>query len=844
LSNKTSPITDGVDGFTGDNAHTLRARVMELLQDVDLAQTIGARGRETVADKFPIKAFVDKWRAVIEEAAAGKPNSQKRVPSHAGRNILLHYAATPITTGRYFETAARKHHRVVTAGFRCPEEVLQVWGFTRPYPSYAPQQIDLPLRDTGDEIIKNLPGDFTPDLFLWIDSGAETAPAGLDKLSCPKACFLIDTHIDPGLRLPIARLFDFTFLAQKAQVSLFEGEGIKNVHWLPLACSPELHNLPQPARDIDVAFVGSLTNRSNQRRARLLAEVKRRFPDACIAQLWPDEMANTYARSKIVLNISVKRDVNMRVFEAMASGAMLVTDDADGLADLFEEGRHLAVYHNDDDACDIIEKYLRDDAGRAAIADAGQRLVLSKHTYERRVAEIVSVMEEGGALKMETQPAAMNMFYYQSVRPEVLQFVPVSARRVLDVGCGCGAFGGALKQMGVPEVHGIELVEAPCAEARKILDSATCGNIEQMDMAFGDGYFDCITFNDVLEHLVNPAGALRKAARCLADHGVIMASLPNVRFFQVVGMLANGRWEYTDAGILDRTHLRFFTAREMEGLVRDAGLELLEIRPLSMLLPEQAPLNSDGSLDMGCMTIQPLDEKDRDDLLTYQYLIVAGKTGVDRLEPARAAIEQGAYGTAYAYALDARAVNAMERKRIMAKSAAHIGRMPEAEKLYRELVDSDPRDGVAVGELGILLVAMNRLDEARPLLECAGLQDPANDKITGALGLLFAAQGDHAQAFVHLREALEASREHHGLLGPFIGVAESVGRLADAETVAAQYADFLPANETVVMLYAELLITLGRPREAVDRIDAFLAFNPDSVAARSLLAAAKKAAQS
>ena len=159
LANLTSPLTDGRDGFVSYDADVLRARIEALLDDHDLARGIGARGRETVAAKFPLRAFVDSWREVLETAAERSPRRTEPAgpPAVPRLNILLDYVASPLTTGRYLERAARKRHRVVTAGLRAPEAVLANWGFPEPVPGYLPHEIDLPLHATYREILARLP---------------------------------------------------------------------------------------------------------------------------------------------------------------------------------------------------------------------------------------------------------------------------------------------------------------------------------------------------------------------------------------------------------------------------------------------------------------------------------------------------------------------------------------------------------------------------------------------------------------------------------------------------------------------------------------------------------------
>lgn len=838
LANWTSPITDGVDGFTSYSPVTLRRRLRELLDNPDLAREIGARGRETVARAFPIEAFAEKWRNAIFEAAERRSGVIRHVlPRRETRTkILMHYLASPLTTGQYFEEAARRRCVVLGAGFRLPEEVLRMWGFEETPPAYPPHQIELPHKAPYRMLLDRLPQGFRPDFYLWIDSGPREIEPDIGILPFPKVAYLIDTHVSPELRLEMARHFDCTFLAQKAQVELFRKAGIANVFWLPLACSPVLHDVGAFKRIYDVAYVGSFSAEEGDRRRRLLEAVAQRFPNNRIGRFWPEEMARIYAQSRIVVNASHNRDVNMRVFEAMAAGALLITDEADGLEDLFQDGVHLVIYRRDEDLLELITHYLRDEAARERIAAAGRAEVLERHTYERRIQALLETVQQtlgpitGGDPQRRKAPE-----YYDYARREVIQHVPFKTRRLLDVGCGAGVLGRTLKEeRGVSEVAGIEAIPEVGEKARASLDRVLIGDIERIDLPFTDGYFDCIVCADVLEHLVEPGLALRKLSRVLAQDGVIVISIPNARFHEMVAMLSYGGWTYADTGIMDSTHLRFFTRSSIQALVKEAGLEVGEIHPLNIFDRQLLPRNPDGSLTLGKVTIGDVSDAEYEEFLVYQYVVSACKPGLDRLTPARRALESSDNQTAFALAADAVGVNEAERRRIMGKAAARLGDLVQAERYYREALEMSGDSAVA-GEYGILLIAMNRVVEAKPYLARGLGLEPGHDRMLAAMGLVLLSEGNHEEAFAHMKRALEANYEHTGIMRPFLDLAVSLERLTEAEPIVRGFAEFYPGNLELSCDYAELLSALGRKREARDRIEQVLALSPDHGRARVLL---------
>jgi hypothetical protein len=174
-------------------------------------------------------------------------------------------------------------------------------------------------------------------------------------------------------------------------VGHFRGLGHRQVEWLPLACDPEIHGGRGGREDFDVGFVGNPEFGGRRRRLELLA---REFTMNDWRRSYPkDEITDVYSRSRIVFNSSVNGDLNMRVFEAMASGKMLVTDRIrNGQGDLFAEGVHLVGYGDDEELLRAVQTYLGDGRGREAVARAGEAEVLSKHTYDHRVESILSTI--------------------------------------------------------------------------------------------------------------------------------------------------------------------------------------------------------------------------------------------------------------------------------------------------------------------------------------------------------------------------------------------------------------------------------------------------------------------
>lgn len=167
--------------------------------------------------------------------------------------------------------------------------------------------------------------------------------------------------------------------------------------------------------------------------------------------------------------------------------------------------------------------------------------------------------------------------YYSQSRPEMLRFIPDSTERLLDIGCGEGRFGAAVKQK-LPrcETWGLE-PSAAAKEAATRNDKVVTGTIDAIK-DLPQGYFDVVTMNDVLEHIEYSEPVLEGIKGLLKPGGRLVLSLPNVRFYlHLRDLIFHKDWEYKDFGILDRTHLRFFTQKSATRLLRENGYDVREV---------------------------------------------------------------------------------------------------------------------------------------------------------------------------------------------------------------------------------------------------------------------------
>ncbi len=166
-------------------------------------------------------------------------------------------------------------------------------------------------------------------------------------------------------------------------------------------------------------------------------------------------------------------------------------------------------------------------------------------------------------------------------REDLVSRVPAGAAAALDVGCARGETARALKRAGVRRVVGIEPDAADAAQAARVCDRVLAVPLEEVREEFS-GQFDAVLFGDVLEHLTDPSAALARVRPWLSRRGVVVASVPNLGHWSVIGDLLEGRFDYVPYTILSGTHVRFFTRRTLEDLFEACGYRVESIDTVTL----------------------------------------------------------------------------------------------------------------------------------------------------------------------------------------------------------------------------------------------------------------------
>jgi len=166
--------------------------------------------------------------------------------------------------------------------------------------------------------------------------------------------------------------------------------------------------------------------------------------------------------------------------------------------------------------------------------------------------------------------------YFHAARLDLLQMLPRGRNlALLEVGAGYGATLRAAKELGIAAYTvGIDLVPpSSTGEGEPEIDRFFCGNIETLELDLPPAHFDAVIAADVLEHLVDPWRTVRTLAGLLKPGGVFLSSIPNVRNHRLLrAIVIDGDFRYADAGLLDRTHLRYFCRKNIREMFERAGL--------------------------------------------------------------------------------------------------------------------------------------------------------------------------------------------------------------------------------------------------------------------------------
>jgi SAM-dependent methyltransferase len=220
--------------------------------------------------------------------------------------------------------------------------------------------------------------------------------------------------------------------------------------------------------------------------------------------------------------------------------------------------------------------------------------------------------------------------YFQNVRREIEPLLPARVESVLEVGCAAGGTMRWLRSIrDVKYAAGVEQEPEAARAARLVFDDVEIGDAAASDFGFRQERFDLILALDVLEHLADPWTILRRLREKLAKDGVFIASVPNVAHYKVsLNLFLRGRWDYAEEGLLDRTHLRFFTRRTAVELFESTGYSVRRVLA-TFLCPNLFCSLWISEREGRWYSQKPMRFLVPKRFVEFQYLIAVGRSGED-----------------------------------------------------------------------------------------------------------------------------------------------------------------------------------------------------------------------
>jgi hypothetical protein len=239
-----------------------------------------------------------------------------------------------------------------------------------------------------DQVLQEMPSGFEPDVIVWLDNSAPLLLIGLEDCKLPVIFYSVDTQHHYELHSQLATAFDYVLIAQRDYMFYFAETGTPT-EWFPLWAPRYVE--PSNDKRFDLTFVGNLNVKLNPDRVKFFGELQRLVTiNVQRGAYW-----EIFPHAEIVVNQTVKGDLNFRVFETMMSGPLLLTErNSNGLLDLFTDGEHLVTYERGDaqSAADISKELLSDRVRMRRIAAAGRAEILAKHTAQHRALELERIL--------------------------------------------------------------------------------------------------------------------------------------------------------------------------------------------------------------------------------------------------------------------------------------------------------------------------------------------------------------------------------------------------------------------------------------------------------------------
>jgi ubiquinone/menaquinone biosynthesis C-methylase UbiE len=389
------------------------------------------------------------------------------------------------------------------------------------------------------------------------------------------------TLAHPPLERAYKSKADFVFVGDKTTFLTYFSHR-PNTFYMPYAVNTDTYKPIMEVDEVyDVGFVGNIRNEERKRRLDLIRDHFHCFVGQKLFMNRANRMLNC---CKIIFNTSDAKEINMRVFEALATGKLLVTDRVEYLDELFEDGIHLVTYSNERELIEKISYYLENDEKREEIARNGLDIVREYHTYRRRAEFIIEKIMQSDFLtqpderkhlsnsctyrkfyekQSETNRLAQERLFdptipdpdsggMYNVRGRLKEALKVARGKVLDIGCQRGGYCFHLNHVGL-DVVGIDISMGYLKMAKDKVPDARFAQANAQFLPFKDRSFDTIILSEILEHVIDEKQVISEVKRVLKPGGVVFVTVPN----------------YIDE---TEEHVRFLSKRRLADLFKNFSL--------------------------------------------------------------------------------------------------------------------------------------------------------------------------------------------------------------------------------------------------------------------------------
>jgi len=261
----------------------------------------------------------------------------------------------------------------------------------------------VPFDASLDDVLRTCPN--TPSAIFHFESAHPLFPIGLQRSEIPTVCFHADVYAFTERRIHWSSVFDHAAVFHPGYEDRFLQAGHSGAFLLPHAVQRSFFTTPEQPREFEIGWVGQTSGPFYQARAKWLPKLAKEFRTNDWARPYTiPEVADVYRRSQIVVNIGrddFAQDANLRVFEVLASGALLLTSLPTELTQLgFQPGLHFVGYRDPAELSALVRKYLDDESARTCMAEAARALALSEHTYDCRAEQLLTRLGHSGSRKL------------------------------------------------------------------------------------------------------------------------------------------------------------------------------------------------------------------------------------------------------------------------------------------------------------------------------------------------------------------------------------------------------------------------------------------------------------